>query len=139
MMMSDSAVWAIEAKWTEPRYETVAKRISKQEADGADPRKTVEGWLKHFRPFTECDLRIEAFENVVYQTLHRAASACAVATARKLRPELVYLALRKQFSGKKVFLVYLFLDAPQRCRNHRVRSDIYDLTVRFRWIQGLLP
>ena len=43
LIMSESKVWGIEAKWTEPRYETVARRIRKPEADGADPRKTVEG------------------------------------------------------------------------------------------------
>ena len=91
MIISEFAVWAVEAKWTEPRYETVAKRISKPEADGVDPKITVEGWLQHFRPFTSRDLKIDDFQNVVYQTLHRAASACAVATAHKLRPELVYL------------------------------------------------
>ena len=91
MIFSESTVWAVESKWTEPQYETVAERISKPEDDGADPRITVKGWLQHFRPFTTHDLRIEDFSGVVYQTLHRAASACAVATARKLCPEVVYL------------------------------------------------
>ena len=39
LLMSGSKVWAVEAKWTEPRYETVAKRISKPESDGSDPEK----------------------------------------------------------------------------------------------------
>ena len=91
LLMSDSTVWAIEAKWTEPRYPTVATRISKPESDGADPEKTVEGWLKHFEPFAKTDLHINDFSDVVYQVLHRAASACAVATAHQRQPELVYL------------------------------------------------
>ena len=41
LVMSDSSVVAVEAKWTEPRYSTVEKRISKPESDGADPRRTV--------------------------------------------------------------------------------------------------
>jgi hypothetical protein len=34
LLISGSTVWAIEAKWTEPRYETVAKRLRRPEADG---------------------------------------------------------------------------------------------------------
>jgi len=91
LLMSDSAVWAVEAKWTEPRYETVAKRIRKPESDGADPRTTVDGWLRYLQPFTRQDLRVDDVLEVVYQVLHRAASACAVATANQRRPHLVYL------------------------------------------------
>jgi len=69
----------------------VAKRISKPESDGADPRTTVDGWLKYLQPFTTRDLRVDDFLDVVYQVLHRAASACAVATDLQLSPHLVYL------------------------------------------------
>ena len=91
LLMSSSTVWAVEAKWTEPRDKTVAKRLSKPEDDGADPRVTLNGWLRHLQPFAAHPLRIEAFGDVVYQVLHRAASACAVATAKRLRPEMVNL------------------------------------------------
>lgn len=91
LLMSDSMVWAVEAKWTEPRYERVAKRIRKPESDGADPRITVAGWLKYLQPFAGKDLCVDDFSEVVYQVLHRAASACAVATANRLHPHLVYL------------------------------------------------
>jgi hypothetical protein len=36
-------------------------------------------------------LQLGQFSDVVYQLVHRAASACAVATERGCRPELVYL------------------------------------------------
>jgi hypothetical protein len=91
LLMSDKTVWAIEAKWTEPRYETVAKRISKPESDGADPRTTVNGWLKYLQPLSTQELRVDDVLDVVYQVLHRAASACAVASATRLQPHLVYL------------------------------------------------
>lgn len=91
MLMSDSTVWAVEAKWTEPRYETVAKRIGKPEPDGSDPRKTIDGWLKHLQPYATRELRVDDCLDVVYQVLHRAASACAVATANHSKPHLVYL------------------------------------------------
>lgn len=91
LLMSESTVLAVEAKWTEPRYETVAKRLSKPEADGADPCVTVNGWLRHLQSFAAHRLQLEDFTDVVYQVLHRAASACAVATAPRRLVQLVYL------------------------------------------------
>jgi len=73
LLMSDTTVWAIEVKWTEPRYETVEKRISKPELDGADPRTTVDGWLKYLQPFATRYLRVDDVLDVVYQVLHRPA------------------------------------------------------------------
>ena len=94
LVTSDVAAWAIEAKWTEPSYETVAKRTGKPEADGADPRATIAGWLGYIQPFATRPLEVNEFAEVVYQMLHRTASACHVAMTRKLRPELVYLHFR---------------------------------------------
>ena len=91
VLMSGTGIWAIEAKWTEPRYETVASRIREPESDGGDPQITVNGWLARLQPFAKRDLKIEDTLDVVYQVLHRAASACSIATERKLQPELVYL------------------------------------------------
>src|ERR1043166_5076795 len=91
LFISDSTVWAIEAKWTEPRYGIVAKRLSTPEADGGDPRVTVKGWLKHLNAFAVQPLQLEDVSDVVYQVLHRAASACAVATAHSCKPQLIYL------------------------------------------------
>lgn len=92
LLMSNSTVWAVEAKWTEPQdKQTVAKRISKPESDGADSRTTVAGWLKYLQPFAPPGLRVDDCLEVVYQVLHRAASACAVATANQCQPHVVYL------------------------------------------------
>jgi hypothetical protein len=91
LVMSGSKVWGIEAKWTEPRYETVARRVSRLEADGADPCKTVQGWLEYLQPCASRALHVDDFAGAVYQTVHRAASVCAVAAEKKLQPELVYL------------------------------------------------
>lgn len=91
LIISDSTILAVEAKWTEPRYETVAKRLSKPESDGADPRMTVNGWLQHLQPFASPRLHVDDVTDVVYQVLHRAASACAVATAHGCQPLLMYL------------------------------------------------
>jgi hypothetical protein len=84
-------VLAIEAKWTEPRYKTVAKRLTKKAKDLSDPRVGVDGWLLHLQRFAERPLSLDDFADVVYQVLHRAASACSVATANGCQPQLVYL------------------------------------------------
>jgi hypothetical protein len=78
MVTQGGRTLAIEAKWTEPRYDTVNKWRKK----GNDPTNRLEvlrGWLDLIEPFSKRTLRPVDFDGVVYQTLHRAASACAVA------------------------------------------------------------
>ena len=92
LFSSDTTVYTVEAKWTEPPdSQNVAKRISESESDGGDPRLTVDGWLAHLQPFAAGPLRIDELTDVVYQMIHRAASAAYVAGRRKLKPDLVYL------------------------------------------------
>lgn len=91
MLFAQGAVCGIEAKWTEPRYESVKTRLGRPDSDGGDPRITMEGWLRHLRPFARGELKSEGVGEVVYQVLHRAASVCATATAQELRPVLAYL------------------------------------------------
>ncbi len=99
MVMTDSLALAIEAKWTEPRYPTVGERLkrlprlstrgrtfSKAEYQ-AFQRNFVAGWLELLAPHACTTLALDAFGRAVYQTVHRAASACGVAK----RPTLVYL------------------------------------------------
>lgn len=91
VIISDNGAVAVEAKWTEPRYPTVASRIRKPENDGGDPRITVKGWLGHLNSFAAHHLDVDDVADVVYQVIHRAASACAIAIARSCNPHLVYL------------------------------------------------
>jgi hypothetical protein len=90
VVMSDTTAWAVEAKWTESRYETVTEYFRNNKTV-TPPRVIVSSWLEHFKPYTTHELRFDDFQDVVYQVLHRAASACAIATKQKRRPELVYL------------------------------------------------
>lgn len=69
----------------------MAQRVSKPESDGADPKVMVDGWLKHLNRLAAHPLQVEDVTDVVYQVLHRAASACAVATAHRCMPYLIYL------------------------------------------------
>jgi hypothetical protein len=93
---------AIEAKWTEPRYETVARRIAaantraKSKLSGvvaqddiANRRLVVEGWLALMAPYCVRPLTLADIDSSVYQMIHRTASACAVGVAG--RSSLAYL------------------------------------------------
>lgn len=106
MIIDSNTCWAIEAKWTEPRYPTVAKWIEESTA-GSRRRnryKVAQGWVELISSRIADSTRIESclrrsdeeiehghvaadITPVVYQMLHRAASACATSN----RPALVYL------------------------------------------------
>src|SRR6266516_2090968 len=114
LLESETSVWAIEAKWTEPTdLQTVTKRLSKPETDGGDPYLTINGWLAHIQPFARRPLQTDDFTDVIYQMVHRAASAAYVAGERGLRPELVYLH---------------FVPSPPKSRPATTRHYISDLT-----------
>jgi ribA/ribD-fused uncharacterized protein len=96
---SDGAV-AVEAKWTEPRYETVAtrlkRRVSMDESDNSEAamvadrlvqERAVSAWIEILNRHAAKPLSLAAVDGVVYQVLHRAASACSVGA----EPRLLYL------------------------------------------------
>lgn len=84
MVISGVNTLAIEAKWTEPRYDTVCQwRKSK----GANADDVLDGWLNLLQPHVQHTLQKEQFSDVVYQMVHRAASACAAGS----NPRLAYL------------------------------------------------
>jgi hypothetical protein len=101
MVISPHSAVAVEAKWTEPRYETVVGRLrtsvrnfvrrSHGKGDAAEylgaQQKVVNAWLELLRPCSTRPLNYDIAGEVVYQMVHRAASACA--TGRP--PTLVYL------------------------------------------------
>jgi hypothetical protein len=92
MLLSESSAGAVEAKWTEPRYPDIAKRLTRKarsddEANVQDPRDFIEGWLELLGQYCAKPLRLDDFSSAVYQTVHRAASACALSRS----PTLVYI------------------------------------------------
>ncbi len=82
MAKSEHSLLAIEAKWTEPMYETVGEWL-----DSANRLGILEGWLEMLRPYSRRTLRAEDFKDVAYQMVHRAASACC----EGVHPKLGYL------------------------------------------------
>lgn len=77
---------AIEAKWTEPRYETVGKWL-KQGKSEDNRRQVMAGWLQLLQPFAPSPLQVDEFTDAIYQMVHRAASACPV----NKHPRLAYV------------------------------------------------
>jgi hypothetical protein len=99
MVLSSARALAIEAKWTEPRYESVARRLKRLPSRSkrtvtfdeveylATQRRFADGWIDFLRPYAESPLMLDSFGDAVYQTLHRAASACGASRP----PSLAYL------------------------------------------------
>ncbi|MCJ7515478.1 MAG: hypothetical protein MUO89_05875 [Dehalococcoidia bacterium] len=85
---------AVEAKWTEPRYETVADRIRRENTENR--RQVMTGWLDLLQPHAARVLHVDDFPDAVYQMVHRAASACY----KSERPRLAYLHFTPDPSGK---------------------------------------
>src|SRR5258708_4753147 len=82
MLLTCEHAVAVEAKWTEPRYETVSEWLSSQ-----NRREVLDGWLSLIQPFALEPLTSDDVASAVYQTVHRAASACHDGRI----PKLVYL------------------------------------------------
>jgi hypothetical protein len=100
MVLGTSTVVAVEAKWTESPYESVARRLLRRtklrkndlsvEAlalDREHQETEVRAWLAILQPLAYESLTTAGMAGVVYQMIHRAASAVATG----LSPSLLYL------------------------------------------------
>jgi 3-oxoacyl-[acyl-carrier protein] reductase len=101
MVRSEQRALAIEAKWTERPYDTVAVWIRKgatpthrrdatpvgHEAARNNRREVLAGWIDQLQRFAARELDPQDFTGVTYQMIHRAASACYDAS----NPQLTYL------------------------------------------------
>ena len=92
---------AIEAKWTEPRYQIVGKWLR----DSANRKEVLRGWCELLEqrganPILEGDLR-----GLPYQMVHRAASACHVKDASSCW--LVYLVFEPTARKRSEYLADL--------------------------------
>lgn len=76
MVISAEASLAVEAKWTESRYETVGKWLEKG-SDQLNRHGVLIGWLGLLQKHAQHTLHLADFSGAVYQMVHRAASACS--------------------------------------------------------------
>jgi hypothetical protein len=89
MVISGESSLAVEAKWTEPRYDPVREWLEK----GPNPlnrRDVLTGWLELLQKHSQRPLNIGDFSDIVYQMVHRAASACKAGG----NPQLAYLVFK---------------------------------------------
>lgn len=77
LLRSDRTVVAIEAKWHEPTYPSVREWLTK--GNEYNKRNVLHHWLGMFDGFSDHDVDAAGVNNIIYQLLHRAASACRVA------------------------------------------------------------
>jgi hypothetical protein len=139
MVLAESMAIAVETKWTEPRYPTVADRLNRGGASESQ-RDFLTGWLDLLSPVAKKPLHLDSFSDVVYQMMHRAASACLPG----LRSSLVYLhfvtvsATRSHPRHYRKDLTHLhsLLGCPAGFPFYLVELPM-TLTTQFRKIEGL--
>ena len=76
MIVASSAVVAIEAKFTEPPYETVGAWL--RDPPEANRSEVLEGWLDLIRGASGTSLSVADVMDLPYQLIHRTASVCSV-------------------------------------------------------------
>ncbi len=74
MMFTNELATAIEGKWTEPRYETVRDWLGTEQTE--NKLGVIDHWLAMIGEQIGKSLSRDDFHEVVYQMVHRAASAC---------------------------------------------------------------
>lgn len=79
---------ALEAKYTEPRYESVRSWL------GASPTPNrvavLKGWLSLLDPLAQTAVGVEAVLDLPYQLVHRTASACSMAVTDRAMVYLIF-------------------------------------------------
>jgi len=95
MLIDGNCAVAFEAKWTEPRYEIVRAWLTR--GDHPENRDAVmNGWLSLLQPHATIKLQLDDFMGAVYQSVHRAASACYAGHA----PTMAYIQFSPLANGR---------------------------------------
>jgi len=82
MVVGAGGVLAIEAKWREPKYPTVGKWLDDPNGDKLNRLKVLKGWINRL-VLEDADIDLTRYSEIVYQLLHRAASAVKAAGSDK--------------------------------------------------------
>jgi Domain of unknown function (DUF6946) len=81
MILANDIAVAIEAKFTEPRYESV--RVWLGQAPTDNRRHVLNGWLRAIAAIGGSTVMADSISEVPYQIVHRTASVCCVAPVRR--------------------------------------------------------
>ncbi|MDE0332469.1 MAG: hypothetical protein OXL41_11430 [Nitrospinae bacterium] len=136
MLISGEVCVAIEAKFTEPKYETVAQWLVKGK-DIENRKKVLKGWLGLLSP----ELKETDVADLTYQLIHRAASACY---PKAKSHHLVYQVFDVNSAQKEEYLCDLQilrgLVSPDRLSIHLVECSIRRTSLQKclerRWDEG---
>jgi hypothetical protein len=74
MILSGATSMAVEAKSTEPRYQTVESWLSRE--TDRNRSDVLDGWLRLLNRVAHAPIARKKVEGLPYQLIHRAASAC---------------------------------------------------------------
>jgi hypothetical protein len=117
MILTPHLALALEAKWTEPRYETVFERLEKSVAalvkadqgveDNASKtakhraaqQAVINAWLDPLGLHRNIPVWADKPGKAIYQMVHRAASASATASKTASSPSLVYVHFQPRPAG----------------------------------------
>jgi hypothetical protein len=136
MVCSGEHSLEIEAKWTEPRYETVAEWLAsgkikyrteaRPKLEKTNREEVMAGWHALLQSRIPDLAPVGNFSNTVYQMVHRAASACG----RSAQPQLAYLRFKspsENCSGTywaDLCQLHELLGSPRNFRFHLIEIDV---------------
>lgn len=81
MILAGDVAVAIEAKFTEPRYDSVGSWLGT--APTTNRRDVLEGWLRAIEAVTQTSLPRDAVSSLPYQLIHRTASVCCAGRPKR--------------------------------------------------------
>jgi hypothetical protein len=102
MILSSSFAVVIEAKYTEPEYETVEKWLSRPGRENRE--RVLGGWLSLIHRATGVHLEAAEVAKHPYQLIHRTASACSPPVKRRW---VIYQVFSKAETDRSYYLDHL--------------------------------
>lgn len=138
MVLSEDSAIAVEAKYTEPEYESVASWLGREATDNRVA--VLDGWLCLINGRTASALSRENVLNLPYQLVHRAASACFPTKAKTALVYLVFGGNPRSHYSRHLAQFTSLLAGQSRLSIHLLRcsltgSDIHREHVS-RWKRG---
>lgn len=82
MIVGGDVAVAIEAKFTEPRYECVGTWLGTPQT--TDRTDVLEGWIRAIEGVTDAAVDRETVRELPYQLIHRTASVCCVSRLKRV-------------------------------------------------------
>jgi hypothetical protein len=82
MILEDDVAVAIEAKFTEPRYESIETWLAA--ARSTNRGEVLEGWIRAIEAGSGATVEREVVRELPYQLIHRTASVCCVSRRKRV-------------------------------------------------------